>query len=632
MKKIQKLLLLFLISFLSIGCSFRTTPLDPKDQTKPDEPIIPSLPNCELDVVDEDLTFDELFDINNIIKINIDIDDKELQKLEDDYQKYSKIGAKSQIYRKANFVEIEVLVGNNNHKFKYYDVGVRMKGNTSRHSFYKNAEITSNIHLKLSFEETFDDSSLYETEELMDWTKYSKESRDYRKDRKFLGMSKIDLRYNKCLDKSYIKEYYANEMYRAFGIISSHTNFSQVTINYKGESLKYGIYLLTEPLSKTLIKRSLSNDDSFINTSSWDEEKNGTYGVEDSNYGQLYKASYGSGRPDLTSIDSSLFGVASNDGTYTPSYDLKTNNKGILDHKQLINVINTLNNGNLDDISKVVDLEYFAMFEAVNTILGGPDDIRNNYNNYALYFRRTDGLMIFIPIDLDRVLGVAVDYDPSGMAMSNVSPFDKRSVGAGCDQVNNLYNKTILKDNYVKELYINNLKTIYSSKWTNVNHFNSIYEKVKKNHSSFALSSMSNIPFSLDERYKETSPNMSFSDYIGRKVELIKSVINGEEKPSIIVGLTNFYLTGTFDNWNKTTNKYKFNSLGDGVYSYTFKVNETNFSLKIYNSDKSMWLRCENGSKLHEGGDNIIFNNMILGSSIEFIIDTKTGICRWNIK
>ena len=46
--------------------------------------------------------FDQLFDINNYIEVNIDISDEELKQIQKDYEKYSQMGSKSPIYRQAD--------------------------------------------------------------------------------------------------------------------------------------------------------------------------------------------------------------------------------------------------------------------------------------------------------------------------------------------------------------------------------------------------------------------------------------------------------------------------------------------------------------------------------------------------
>lgn len=94
--------------------------------------------------------------------------------------------------------------GGDGYLYYYYEeVGVRMKGNTSRHTFYGDDGFTNNIHMKLSFKETFDDiDDGYTQDELKEWT--DEDKRDERKARTLGGMEKIDVKsplYINLIDK-----------------------------------------------------------------------------------------------------------------------------------------------------------------------------------------------------------------------------------------------------------------------------------------------------------------------------------------------------------------------------------------------------------------------------------------------
>ena len=648
MKKIINIILIFVFSLLLSSCTLRyDDPVDNNGTDDNEEPIekpndntndentndvkpnngLPSLGLLTLkeDVICDNVSTHDLFDINNIIDININISNEELEKIENDYKLYSSKGLKSPIYRKCESITINIIKNGKSNVFTFYDVGIRMKGNTSRKSFYENDNIKDIIHFKISFEETFD-SSYYNSNEKTDWTLYESSQRQSRKNRTFLGLEKLDLRYNKVKDKSYIKEYYASMMYNDFGIITPKMNFSSLSLTHSGKTLNYGIYLVTEPLDDILIKNVLNDNSNYINLPSLNEELNGTYGTLNK-IGQLYKASYSSGRADMTKVDDILFGVETD--TFTPSYELKTNKK-TNDNTLIKNMISILNNSDLNEINKVVDLEYFAMYEAVATVLSDPDSLRNNYNNYAMYFRKTDGKMIIIPIDLDRSLGIGNEYDPFGDCNTTISPFSDITSNKE-KQVNNLYLKTILKDTYVRDLYIDNLNKVLDSKWCDINYFNSIYNKVKSNYSDFEKTCFYKVGFSNEERYKENSNNMSFSDFINRRKEVITSSIEALNNNGVLQGATNFYLTGIFDNWNKTTEEYKFNKTSTNTYEYYYKVTSDRLEFKVYNSDKSMWLRSENNEVLHEGGANMVITNLKVNSYIHFTIDTSSGILSWEI-
>ena len=590
------------------------------------------------------VTFDDVFDINNTLKVDIHVSNSELHKIQNDYYKYSERGLKSPIYRLCDRVDITITKNGKDHLYSYEDVGIRMKGNTSRHSFIDGNNIYSNIHFKLSFEETFDNPLYYSPGEYKTLTAAEKLVRE---DRKFFEMSKLDLRYNKNQDHSYIREYYALEMYRDFGILSQHSNFGQVVIHQNGnQSFNYGLYLVTEPITKTFIKRSLQSSHSYIGMSSWSNEKKGKVGVSGSNYGQFYKASYGLGSgggvPNMNSTSSHLFGIEPDDASYLPAYELKSNTDKE-DHTLIKNMINTLKSGSATDIASVVDMDYFAMYEAVATLLGDPEDVRNNYNNYAMYFRRTDGKMVIIPIDQDRVLGISKDWDPAGNAMAEVSPFADYAAGMGGEQQNQLYKKTILSNTPYKTAYQEALQKVLESKWVQNSTFNAIYETVKNHYSSVSRTSISNLEWSLNDYYSGTDQNMSFSRYIDKKIKTINNALgngNGNnDKRNIIANCKNFFLTGTMDNWSKTSEQYRFKSIGNNQYLGEYIINpkdfrdDGTFQCKVYTTDGDKWLRCENGDYLEEGGGNIVFKftTADYGQTLQFTINTSTGKMSWTI-
>jgi len=625
------------------------------------------------DLTKDDLTYLDLFNINNTVSIEIDMSTEELQKIQNDFYKYSELNSKSPIYRRANSVKITVTIQNKDFVFEYDDVGVRMKGNTSRHEFIdEEGNIYSNIHLKLSFEETFDNPLFYTEEERTIWN--SDIEKAAREDRKFLKMSKLDFRYNKLRDRSHIKEYYALEMYRAFGIMSQHSNFGKVIINQDGnKQVNYGTYLITEPLSKTFIKRSLDNENNFINLSPWDEEKKGTVGVEGSNYGQLYKASYGlnkgAGVPNMTYLNDNMLGVESDDGVNVPAFEIKTNTDNGGDHTLIKNAFNALQNESETKIANYVDLEYFAIYEAISTFLGCPDDLRNNYNNYGLYFRRTDGKMIIIPIDLDRVLGNSREWDPSGCALAETSPFERKAVGNGGVQVNPLYKKTILDDkSSTYKLYFASLNEILNSVWSTNEHFNNIYNIVKTNYESFEKTTINPVTFSLEEPYEGTAHNMNFKEYLSRKEATINKALGNTVEPpkddeeatttpnlstpnnttsstpevleNLIAGCSIFYFRYT-QNWETCDENNLFYKVDDTTYRFDHVISRediNDFRFKVFASElgsNGYWLRADsNGGMLVRHGDDIIINpnRETLGKTFTVTVNTAIGTCSWEIK
>lgn len=142
----------------------------------------------------ESMVYDALFDEDARVTVDINMSDAEWKKLNQDYLDFNANGGKSPIYRMSNSVTIGIDGGDGYLYYYYEEVGVRMKGNTSRHTFYGDDGFTNNIHMKLSFKETFDDiDDGYTQDELKEWT--DEDKRDERKARTLGGMEKIDVKY-----------------------------------------------------------------------------------------------------------------------------------------------------------------------------------------------------------------------------------------------------------------------------------------------------------------------------------------------------------------------------------------------------------------------------------------------------
>ena len=118
--------------------------------------------NGNLPFTEEEL-YEQLFDINNKLVIKLDVTKAELAKLQADYSRYSNMGSKSPIYRKADLY-ITICRSTDEYTYVLKEVGIRMKGNTSRTSFYDSGRgIYNLVHFKLDFQETFDDEAYYMT-------------------------------------------------------------------------------------------------------------------------------------------------------------------------------------------------------------------------------------------------------------------------------------------------------------------------------------------------------------------------------------------------------------------------------------------------------------------------------------
>ena len=127
--------------------------------------------------------YNALFDVNNKIKVKVTISQEEIQKIQADYKRYSK----SPVYRIAEKVTFDI----NGAIYEIEDVGIRMKGNTSRRDLYGDDGRFYLTHFRLSFDETFDDEEYYGSEARV-WD--SEEERKERKKRTFATLSSLELK------------------------------------------------------------------------------------------------------------------------------------------------------------------------------------------------------------------------------------------------------------------------------------------------------------------------------------------------------------------------------------------------------------------------------------------------------
>ena len=368
------------------------------------------------------LVYEALFDENATVSIEMNMSHAEWKKLDADKDRYDK----SPIYRMADSVTIGIDDGDGMLYYYYEEVGVRMKGNTSRHHFYDDNGFYDNIHMKLSFKQTFDDiEDGYAQDELTDWTGREDE-RAIRKARTLGGMEKIDIKYNSTKDETYVRELYAMKTFRENGVVAPNITMCNLSALEKDTAMRnLGVYRIHEPIDEVFIERNLSK-------------------LGDTEVGDLWKCTWGNSDhgADMTMADlEQIVGVEDELNNLFYAYDKKTKKKKGFDSvKNFITAIN----GEDVEFEQYLDIDRFTKMEAVNYILGNPDCIRNNFNNYYLYFRKSDGKAIIIPYDYDRCLGLTYQWDPTGSAAMFLTPYT-RQTATGTAQRNPLYVKLIDK-------------------------------------------------------------------------------------------------------------------------------------------------------------------------------------------
>ena len=551
----------------------------------------------------EEFEFADLFNLSNRVDIQVEISDAELDELQKNYL----TGYKCETYRLADKVTISITNYGNTFTWEFENVGIRQKGNTSRKDILIGDSVNPENHFKLSFDETFDDPELYSAEFIAE-TKAKMNGAVYA-DRDFLGTSGLDIKWNKNSDSTHIREIYSSYIYQAGGIISQHiglTEFSFIRKDRSNQETSFGLCMLYEPTSKSIVKRTLQNGNEYLNMTSWKQEKAGSYGVPGVNYGDLYKCTYGVGEgnysdgADLTanSIEGKRIGIGNNSGSYIPVYERKTNTDAVYDDDLLRNLVSAVDQGTYEEIADKIDLEYFAKEEAITYLIGNPDAFRYNNNNYLLYFRRTDGKAIVIPYDNDRCFGITKDFDVmNGMTEAGVLS----TVIAQNKQANSLLKKTILSgnENDAKKVYLEILSILKNSDWAKCETFDRFYDIAVMTYSS--------------ETFDKNGVNLSFETYLNAKLKLIG---NTSEDATIY---DNLYVVGNFNSWGdypeSDLEKYHLERVENCLYRVEIFIAEPL-------PDNTLQFKFNNGQKNYDEID------WTLDSSLKFLIKEVGGNAR----
>lgn len=112
----------------------------------------------------DEVTYEDLFNLNNKVEIIIDVDREEMQKINDDNvytgNKFDSI--KPETYHLAKKFTLTLHNGNKTFTWELDNVGIKQKGNTSREPILlDNGDIRTQNHFKISFDETFTDPARY---------------------------------------------------------------------------------------------------------------------------------------------------------------------------------------------------------------------------------------------------------------------------------------------------------------------------------------------------------------------------------------------------------------------------------------------------------------------------------------
>ena len=295
----------------------------------------------------------------------------------------------------------------------FSSVGVRLRGNTSRHrpegddysyngTSHSSSNLLQRVHYKIKLNNKFDkDESAYGSPSVDVATKKANKDQQL-----FDNVKALNLKYNND-DTSYVREAFSYDMYRRFGVEEVKTTFARLYIKIGSETERYlGVYLAFEDIDKTFIsKRYFAAD--------------GVTGLE----GTMFKCLWqGFGPGDLSKTDTDglltdgrigeeLTDPADNASflkgfsQYHPSYDLKEdpNSDGV---DALNAFITLLTSGpTKDQLEAAFDVQPFLRALAVEAMVGSTDSYWRGGNNYYLYKNPVSGKWTYLPYDNDRTLG-----------------------------------------------------------------------------------------------------------------------------------------------------------------------------------------------------------------------------------
>jgi spore coat protein H len=177
-------------------------------------------------------------------------------------------------------------------------------------------------------------------------------------DQEFHGLDKIHLN-NSVQDPTYFNEIICSQLFLAAGVPTARAIHARVVFN--GEDT--GLYVLKEGYDKRFLKRHFGNAD-----------------------GNLYDGGFLNDINDLLEKDS---GDGPNDWS---------------DLDLLVQAANQSDLGKrLIEVEKVLDLDRFITFTAMEMLTCHWDGYTQNHNNYRLYRNPGNGKFVFIPHGMDQV-------------------------------------------------------------------------------------------------------------------------------------------------------------------------------------------------------------------------------------
>lgn len=371
-----------LMTLVNSNSSTGTQPGNPSEPVNPPEPTPTDPAAPEKDIAplfdSRSAALDYIFGTDQLAITKISITREQWNKLLEYYDMNN---------RNETCVHADYSFEKGDKKWNLEDVGIRIRGNTSRVRPQVNDKYVQS-HFKVDFEE---------------WPVMIN-GEEVERERKMAGCMKGVILKRFKDDGTFSREIFGYNYFRDCGIWTApragYTRLLLDIIEDDGsiEKVDYGVYAMIENIDKQMLKERTK------------KEKGGKY---DKNSGNLWKCT---GWANFYNIEESHFGVEYIDlddsKSQRFSYDLKTNKGDIAEAKSAfrkwLKELNNLNDFDVDQIKawyeSNMNVDLFLKTYAVNVILGMWDDYWVNQNNFYFYFD-TDGKAYFIPYDYDNILG-----------------------------------------------------------------------------------------------------------------------------------------------------------------------------------------------------------------------------------
>ena len=309
-----------------------------------------------------------------------------------------------------------------------YNVGVRIKGGSTRMIFNDLYKESQKYSLKIKLDEYIDGQSYY-------------------------GLDGIELN-GQVHDKTFMRDYFAYDMMRFMGVPAPLVSFADVYINDE----YWGFYVCIENVKDSFLKRNFGDD-----------------------YGELYKPSNALANDKNTSMGNDLVYRGDNEELYKNIFNLAKTDIDEEDRIRLINSIKKINNG---DVKGYVDIDNIINYFAVNIFVGAPDNyFIERPHNYYLYEKY--GVLRIIPWDYDFAFFHVGNMDYNYFSEKTFMPIDNpinKSFNYSIDE-RPIWKIVVENENY-RNLYhskIDMLITDYFDSGYFINEYNKILDLIKDN-------------------------------------------------------------------------------------------------------------------------------------------------------